>query len=181
MRKALLLVLTGLLLAIVGCSGIAATQEPASTTPEKTDFEFILRYGVTGKNVIDTYQNKFTKDMINDPSITIDLRLTEAEMDRIYQKMVEIDFFNYPERFKVSVPPGQPTVIVTPFPIYQFTVEKDSQIKRLDWDDTTLWDDKETNPDVKADKLRELINLIKGIIESREEYKELPEPTGGYL
>jgi hypothetical protein len=29
--------------------------------------------------------------------------------------------------------------------------------------------------------IRELINVIRGIIESKEEYKKLPPPTGSYL
>ena len=173
MKKLLLILLLSLFLITAGCGDNVLTTTP-KPTPDGS-FNFILRYGVTAKNVIDTYQGKFTKDMIEDPPITIDLRLTEEEMDRIYQKMVEIDFFNYPDRFMVNVPSGQPTHVVTPFNAYQFTVERDSQIKRLDWDDSIM------NPDEKANKLRELIDLIKGIIESRDEYKQLPEPSGGYL
>lgn len=158
---------------VTNCASPATT--PAETAPPVSDFEFIFRYGVTARNVIDTYQDKFTKDLINDPPITANLRLTEEEMDRIYRKMVEIGFFNYPDRFTVNVPPGEPVQVVIPFDIYQFTVEKDSQIKRLDWDD------KIKNPDEKADRLRDLISLIIEIIESKPEYKQLPEPRGGYL
>ncbi|OGO18782.1 MAG: hypothetical protein A2Z15_07880 [Chloroflexi bacterium RBG_16_50_11] len=186
MKKALLAISLGLILiplVFAGCGkNVATAPQPSTgnspattTTSDNSSFNFILKYGVTAKNEIDTYQDKFTKDMISDPPITINLRLTNEEMERIYQKMIEIDFFSYPERFMVNVPPGEPTTIVTPFPIYQFTVEKDSQIKKLDWDDRIM------NPDVKADRLRELINLIIDIIESKEDYKALPEPSGGYM
>lgn len=169
MKKVLAVALGVILLtpALAGCA------ENARTPVES--FNFILKYGITAKNVIDTYGDKFTKDMITAPSITIDLRLTEEEMDRIYQKMVEIKFFDYPETFKVEAPPGEPTGIVTPYSTYIFTVETDGRTKTLQWDDEI------TNPDEKTEKLRELINLIREIIESREEYKQLPEPEGGYL
>ena len=43
------------------------------------------------------------------------------------------------------------------------------------------WEDEVVKEDEKADKLRGLIKLIRDIIESKEEYKELPEPRSAYL
>jgi hypothetical protein len=176
MKKALLiLVISSLFLVVTGCGSTATAKGGIGNTPAKSDFNFIFKYGVGAKNILDTYAGTYTKDMVIDPAITIELTLSEEEMDSIYQKMAEIDFFNYPDEFKVTVPPGELTGMVTPFSRYYFTVEKDSQIKDLSWADEI------TNPNVKADKLRELINLIKSIIESKEEYKKLPEPSSGYL
>ncbi|HUT67147.1 MAG TPA: hypothetical protein VMW86_01175 [Dehalococcoidales bacterium] len=177
----LIIVALALAVALSGASGCEKST-PAEPTaddtvtpaPAESGFNLILKYGITARNEIDTYLDKFTKDMIADPPITIDLCLTEEEMDRIYQKMVEIDFFNYPEAFRVEVPPGENTIIRTPYSSYYFTVEYDSQIKKLRWADEIM------NPDVKADKLRDLIELIRDIMESKEEYKELPEPTSAY-
>jgi hypothetical protein len=170
MKKALLLIVclisSSLFLYLTGC------DNPA---PEKPSFNLIFKYGVTAKNELDTFKGKFTKDMIADPSITVELSLSEQEMESIHQKMVEIDFFNYPDRFSVSVPPGELTGMVTPYSTYYFKVEYNSQVKEL-W-----WGDEITNPDQKADKLRELIMLIRNIVESKEEYKQLPEPRSGYL
>jgi predicted small lipoprotein YifL len=183
MKKALL-VLIALMMLIAGAAScgkyIPESSTPSggdlnSPTPDESTFNFILNYGTFARNEIDTYRDKFTKDMVIDPPITVDLRLTEEEMDRIYQKMVEIDFFSYPEEFRVTAPPSGATTIVTPYSSYYYTVEKDSQIKKLRWGDEIM------NPDEKADKLRELYYLIMSIIESREEYKALPEPRSGYL
>jgi hypothetical protein len=138
-------------------------------------FNFDLKYGVGAKNEIDTFHDQFTKDMVQDPSITIKMRLTKTEMERIYQKMVEIDFFSYPDTFTVTAAPGEPTQVITPFNMYRFTVEKDSQTKTLNWSDEIQ------TPNDKAAKLRELIILIQRIIEAKEEYKELPEPGSAYL
>ena len=182
MKKALITILSLIFLAtaFAGCAETISPVIPKTThsvPPPASDesFNLIFRFGVTAGNVLDTYQDKFTKDMIEDPPITIDLRLTETEMDRIYQKMVEIDFFNYPERFMITLPPGESTSIIIPFSIYYFKVEKGSQIKILQWDDRI------TNPDEKADNLRELIDLIKNIIAWKDEYRKLPPPKGGYL
>lgn len=170
MKKALsviaVLFLVAILLGTIGCD---------KQTSGKAGFNLVFKYGVTAKNELDTFKETYTKDMVADPSITIKLPLSEEEMNRIYQKMVEIDFFSYPETFRVTVPAGELTSMVTPFSSYYFTVENNSQIKKLSWADDV------TNPDEKASKLRELIKLIKSIIESREEYKRLPEPKSGYL
>ena len=171
MKKALVLI--ALVLLITGAAG-CGKPVPGETT-QKSDFNFILKYGITARNEINTFDGKFTKDMIADPPITIDLVLSGTEMDNIYQKMLDIDFFNYPEEFKVIVPEGELISTVTPYSGYYFTVEYSSKVKELKWEDEI------TNPDIKADKLRELIKLIRDIIESKPEYKALPEPSGGYL
>ena len=113
--------------------------------------------------------------MVMDPAITIGLVLSAEEMDSVYQKMTEIDFFNYPDKFSVDVPEGEIKGEVTPYSTYFFRITYGGKTKEL------LWHDKITNSDERADKLKELINLIRNIVESREEYKNLPEAGSGYL
>jgi hypothetical protein len=168
MKKAILVLLASLLLVITGCN-VAAAHEANG------DFNFIFKYGVTARNTLDTLQGTYTKDMILDPAITINMVLTAEEMDSIYQKMVEIDFFNYPDKFSVQVADNETKVEVAPYQTYFFKVEYGGKTKQL------MWHDKYLNSDVQGDKLKELINLIKGIIESKAEYKALPQPSGGYL
>jgi hypothetical protein len=88
--------------------------------------------------------------------------------------MVEVDFFDYPDEFSVEISPDDMVTIVTPYSSYYFRVACDSQIKELRWDDDIK------NPDQQADRLRELITLIRNIIESNEKYKALPTPTSAY-
>jgi hypothetical protein len=154
---------------------VSGTESPVKHAPRESNFNLIFRYGITAGNTLDTFQGIYIKDMVRDPSIRIQLALTEEEMDQIYQKMVEIDFFNYPDKFSVAVLPDAPTAIRTPYPSYYFKVEYNSQVKELRWEDEIIEEDE------KANRLRELISLIRDIVESKEEYKELPEPTSGYL
>jgi len=172
MKKALalivLVIIASLALGSMGC------RDTNTNISKEFDFNFIFKYGITGRNILDTYHGTFTKDMITAPGITIELTVTIEEMDNIYQKMVEIDFFNYPDEFKVAVT-GEIISTVTPYSSYYFEVEYGPDVKIL------AWEDEITNPDSQADKLRELINLIKNIIESKAEYQALPEPSGGYL
>jgi hypothetical protein len=160
------ILLAALLLFMSGCT---------ASPQRNTSFNFSLKYGINARNEIDTYNNQYTKDMVVDPSVTIGFILTQEDMDLIYTKMVEIDFFNYPEHFSVEKPKNGIVGIVTPYSSYYFNVKYGTDNKEL-W-----WDDEITNPDAKATSLRELITLIKNIIQVKEEYKALPEPSSGYL
>ena len=160
------LALVAALLGTMGCS---------APTPGESDFGLIFRYGVMARNELNTFKGTYTKDMVSDPSITVNLSLSQEELDSIYQKMVEINFFDYPDEFSVSVPAGESFGIVTPYNSYYLKVKYDSKIKEL-W-----WEDEIKNENTKADQLRELIKLIRDIIESKEEYQKLPEPTSGYM
>jgi hypothetical protein len=166
------IILAGMLALVMSLAGMAGCDE---AEPEAAGCNLEFRYGVMAGNILNTFEGTYTKDMVTDPPITVELSLSEDEKDIIYQKMVEIDFFSYPDEFSVDVPPDGIIGKVTPYSSYYFRVEHDSQIKELRWDDEI------TNTDEKADRLRELITLIRSIIETKEEYKSLPEPTSAYL
>jgi hypothetical protein len=170
MKKALLLIAC----LILSSMFLSATSCEKQSSKE-SEFNFIFKYGVMARNELNTYKGTYAKDMVIGLPVTIELPLTAEEMDSIYQKMVEIDFFNYPDEFTVTVPQGENIGMVTPHTSYYFKVEYESGIKEL------KWEDKITNPDEKADRLRGLINFIRNIIESKGEYKNLPEPKSGYL
>ncbi len=123
MRKGgLIVAILALAVALLGACG------GDNRTPGEPGFNLIFKYGVMAKNELDTFKGAYTKDMIINPSIMVPLSLSEEEMDRIYQKMVEIDFFNYPDKFSVTIPPGEPTSIVTPNASYYFKVEYNSSV-----------------------------------------------------
>jgi hypothetical protein len=62
--------------------------------------------------------------------------------------------------------------MVTPCSRYYLKVQIDSEQKELSWDDCR---------GKISDKFQQFSNYIIQIIESREEYKELPAPKGGYI
>ena len=70
--------------------------------PRKGDFNLLFKYGVGAKNVLDTFDNTYTKDMVIGSPITIRLYLSDEEIEQIRQKMFEIGFFSYPESFPLS-------------------------------------------------------------------------------
>jgi len=148
-------------------------------------YSLVFRYGegwsekdsvISGRyNELDTSQETYTKDLVSLPSVTAHLELSQSEMTQIYEKMQSIGFFEYPSDFAIKLPPGSVTTIVTPSQLYYFEVIVNSTVKTLLWNDNIL------NPDAQATQLRDLIQLIKSIIESKAEYKALPPASGGYL
>lgn len=134
-------------------------------------FNLIFRSG----SQLNTFEGTYSRDMVVDPPVKIKMILSKDEKDKIYQKMQEIKFFDYPDKFSVTVPPGETISTVTPCPDYYLKVAIGSKVKELSWSDCMI------NKNEKADKLRELMKLIENTIESKAEYKALPTPRAGYL
>ena len=94
------IILAGVLAMVMSLVGTAGCDE---AEPEAAGFNLEFRYGVMAGNILDTFEGTYTKDMVTDLPITVELSLSDEEKETIYQKMVEIDFFDYPEEFSVSI------------------------------------------------------------------------------
>ncbi len=64
----------------------------------------IFRFGVTGNNELNTFHGTFTKDLCIDGTITTRLVLSEAELEQVWQKLVEVDFLSLPESHPLKEP-----------------------------------------------------------------------------
>jgi len=169
MKKNIFLISIFVILFLIGCS-ICGTKAKA-----ESEFNFMFKYGVGARNILNTFDGKFTKDMVLDSSITIDFKLTNEEMKNILAEMKERKLFGYPQVFEIVDNPDEIEGFVTPYNSYYFKVKYDSKTKEL------FWEDKITNNSEKADELRKLIKYIISVIESKEEYKKLPAARSGYM
>lgn len=133
------------------------------------DFGFVFDYKPCHSERLDTFAQTFTYTGV-DPAITLPITLTSAEMMRIYQEMVSIDFFAYPSVF--SIPPasnGQITETV-PATAYYFMVRNNGQVQMINWVDSITPE----TPYPEADRLRELADLIIQTVKQRSEVQQLP-------
>ncbi|MCM3711045.1 hypothetical protein [Sporosarcina luteola] len=156
-----------LVLLITGCnSNVTNISNTSSEMPN--DFDFIIMFGVGKKNVINTYENKVTKDLIADGTVTTNLSFSKEELALIYQKMKEIDIADakdlIPETNCMKEPFGQDEIKVT---INGETF-------------THSFSEEYCEPTQDAKQLIELKDFVWSIVESEEEYKKLPDPKGGY-
>ena len=141
---------------------------------ENNSINFIFKYGITLKNILNTFDCKYQKDLVLDPPIETNLKLSKTEIDSIYTKMIEINFLEYPDTFIINF--STDTIPeITPSMIYYFYLENDSIQKQF------YWDDAHPIQDDKADDLRSLMMEVIEIIHSKNEYKNLPDPRGGYI
>lgn len=132
---------------------------------------FIFQYGVSLKNILNTYECTFQKDLVQDAPVTTNLKLTVQELDSVLSVIQSIDFFNYPDTFYVN---ADPAVEITPSIKYYYSVETAAVNKELYWNDSAVISN------TRAENLRHLNNFIIELIESKDAYKNLPPPRGGY-
>ena len=155
------------MLSFIGCNSLNTKNQLPESKPK--DFNFVLNYGVNAKNQLDTAKQQFTKDMISEPSITTNLKLTDEEMNAIYSEMRKINILSYPENYDLDSSVSQ-----KPFEEYSIKISFDGKEKIINWKQTVT-------KTKEAVQLRELVSKIKKIIVDKEEFKKLPEPKGGYL
>jgi len=136
------------------------------TQNSPADFNLIFRYGVGAKNELNTVNQTYTKDMVMDPPITVDLKLTDSELAGVYKKMSDLKVF------EINEASTEKNVMVTPCSGYYFKAQIGFLIKELSWDGCR---------GKINDKLQQFTDYIIKIIEAKEEYKKLPDPRGLYL
>jgi len=119
-RRQALVLLMFILLITPGCvSGKNDIDMPQ-------DFNFILKYGIGAKNVLDTSGGTFTKDLISAGTRTAELSLTGKEMQGIYEEMERINIFSYFEKFS-----PKSDVFVTPHPTYYLKIQANRKVKEI--------------------------------------------------
>lgn len=146
------------LLALVGCSR-GGDEYPA-------DFNFVFTYGVMNKNVLDTFSDTYTKDLVMDGLTTTGLTLDNSVKREIYARMKEIGLFDYAERVE-----GQNML---PESGYTFDIAYGGKRKKITWIGEFADSDRDR-------EFRALTRRIIDAIQSTEAYRALPEGRGGYL
>jgi hypothetical protein len=167
MKKIILISIIVIALGAAGFVVFNQTNTPPQNPPagEPTNFNLIFKYGVGAKNELNTFNQTYTKDMVMDPSVTVKMKLSDAELNSIYQKLNDLKLFN-----ESTEPKGN--MMVTPCSSYYLKVQINSEQKELSWDNCR---------GKISDKFQQFSNYIIQIIESKEEYKNLPTSRGGYL
>jgi len=152
-------------------NGCSSNQMPKE---RPQDFAFVLKYGIEAKNELNTIDGTFTKDLVISGTKTIPLELSNDEITMIYDELRKISINSYPKEFK---PDNNSTIkrSVTPCQSYDLFIRYNGKEHQISWIDSSLSEVSE------AKNLRDLINVIISTIESKEEFKKLTEPQGGYL
>ncbi len=167
----LAILLSGMIGVVTYTQGRQKTQSPDAEQSISISFNLIFKYGVGARNELNTFDGTFTKDMIVDDPITIPLELTSAELEGVRQKIDELNLFKEQEAYQ-----GDTFTLVHPCSNYDLYVESGGVQKRLMWDC-----EKPVSNSSENAALDTFTAYIRSIVESKEAYKKLPEPQGGYL
>ena len=152
---------------VVHSSGNTGTVEKM---PEimPNDFNFSVSFGIGKKNEINTFNGTVTKDLITDGTKTISLMFSKEEMQAIYEKMKEIKIHE-PKEF---IP--KKGCHKEPFEEDEWTIQIRGKTITL----SISWEYCDQTED--ATKFLNLRNYIFNLVKSKDAYKSLPNPSGGY-
>jgi hypothetical protein len=163
MKSLLILIFCVFLLA--SCNSLHEGSKLPEEIPD--DFNFVLNYGYEARNIIDTFENSYTKNMILNDDQTIEMILSDEEMNLIYDEMKEADILNSAENATDSS-------CAKPHEVNKLKLTLNGKDYEREW--ITSYCD--NTPD---NKLKNFIAFVhQEIIMAKEEYKALPEPSGGY-
>jgi hypothetical protein len=161
------LLLLSWFLIIIGCSKTIIEPDP-----QFLKIHFYYGFG----NELNTFEQTYTKDLVQDGYVTVDFWLTEAEQESIRNKLQVVDFFNFPDTLNYQIDSDSIMVSINPDPGWQFLhVADENRNKIVHW----RYPLPEENEFVPA--LVELKNLIIDLIEAKPEYQALPPPRGGRI
>ncbi|MCF8360926.1 MAG: hypothetical protein K9H26_19410 [Prolixibacteraceae bacterium] len=128
------------------------------------DFDFIAKYGIAEENIINTFDNTFTKKINWDTDTTISLIFPNDEKEKVYKKIKKYSIEELPTNFK-------PRSIkdVSPSPTYYLKFKMNDTIHEVIWETNTLSKEK------RAKRLRAVITQINSYLITKEAVANLPE------
>ena len=157
---------------LVGCQDETSATPPNMPENMPSDFNFSIQFGIQKKNEINTFKGTVTKDLVVDGTTTTKLILTEEEMKDIYKKMKEMNITETKE-FTPKTLFGKRCTL-EPYG------EDEWEIKMNGETISHYISGEYCEPTNDAKQLLELRNYVFNIVKSKDEYKSLPEPNGGY-
>ncbi len=134
-------------------------------------FGFVFENNVGDR--IDTFAGTCRTELRTLPDTTIALRLTETDLDSIYEVMIRMHFFDPRQRFesvKVSNACSPPIVL-------HLFARAGTVTRELTWDVCCLSSSYPNRPDDQK-RLIALTALIRRRIDGNSEYRKLPRPRG---
>ncbi|MBN2424534.1 MAG: hypothetical protein JXR46_13955 [Calditrichaceae bacterium] len=145
----------------------------SSLEPEEQFVQIYLKYNYN--NVLNTFDNTFQKDLVEDGVIKVKFLFTEEEQNKILKKANLLNFFLMPDTFIHNFSDSI-AASINPDPGEQIL-----RIKYKSNDKSTLWTYPPLEDNAQFNNLLELRGFIITIIESKPEYKNLPPAEGGYI
>lgn len=131
------------------------------------DFNFVLKYGFEARDILNTYEYKYTKNMVMNDDETIEMFLSDEEMKAIYDKLNVLNILDSAENANVIQ-------CADPHEENSLHLTLNGVVYQREW--ITSYCNKTADK-----KLKDFIEFIHTeIIMIKEEYNNLHEPSGGH-
>lgn len=125
--------------------------------------------------VLDTKNDVFVKDMVCDPDVQVKLELSDAELQGIWQSIIENDFFRIPPDLTERCELYGNCVVMTPSYTAILNVTAYGQNHAVKYSSASM-----PLNDKYVRHYQQIQGTIWSILTDREEVKELPKPRCGY-
>jgi hypothetical protein len=145
-----------------------------STMPTDFDITYSIDH-VQLAPVLDTKNNLYTHDMVCDPDLQIKLVLSEKELERIWQSVIDNDFFKMPSDLTKRCELYDNCIGVDPNYTSILNVTTYGQSHAVKYSTALL-----PVNDKYVKHYEQIQSTIWSVLDEREEVKEMPKPTCGY-
>ena len=136
--------------------------------PVPDDFSFALTWNVFGISSYDSHTGKLVKttDATNPEDYITYCRLTDEDIEYIYNLIIALDVYSYPDIYDLQTPPSDPDGTLV------LTVRVDDEEKSIKAEHVSLFFDSE---DEKEQLFFDTCNTISNLLEATDEWKALPD------
>jgi len=138
-------------------------------------FEIYYSFGVNEKNILDTKNNLYIKDMICEPSKNITLYMSAYDMTRIYDSIIQNNLFNIKDNFTNNCSPTGCQEI-SPLSTATLKIASGDKIKTIKWRANYI--DKN---DPELIRFQNVTDTIQNIISQKEKDMAIEKPKCGYM
>ena len=168
MKKYLICLL--LILLMGACGPVVSAPSMPHEMPD--DFAFSIQFGVDKKNEINSYDGTVTKDLIADGTTTADISLTSEEMNTVYELMREVNILE--EKELIPDPIFDEVCVQEPHEDDEWKITMNGETIIISIDGTYC------EPTKDAKQLIQIRDAVFTMIKDKDEFKALPDSTGGY-
>ncbi|MDV2582925.1 hypothetical protein [Alkalibacillus haloalkaliphilus] len=160
----------------VGCSsgnhnGGAEDSVLPANMPD--DFDFVYQYGYDANHELNTFDDLYTKNLIDDGEVSTVLVINDRDKEEIYKKMRESNILETPDELTREAVDGT-QCSSNPYTTHMLDIKANGGEHSVSW----------TTNNCLTDELMELIEftnyLHEDVIMSHEAYRALPEAEGAY-
>lgn len=137
------------------------------------DFSFALTWGVFGISSYDSHTGKLVKttDATNPDDYVTYCQLTDEDMELIYNLIVALDVYSYPDVYELQTPPSDPDATLI------LTVRVDDEEKTIKAEHVSLFF---VSEDEKEQLFFDTCNAISDLLKATDKWKSLPDYENFY-